>query len=1462
MPSIDLRFTGQTNGLQTALTGVQSSLTNLQRAAAQAGEEIDSSLAGAGTGAQNAAKSLDGVSGAFMDIEGLAKKAGAAVAGYFAVDQIMQFGSACLEVRKEFESLEVSFATLLGSETAGKQMFNQLTEFATKTPMMEKDIASAAQTLLGFNISAEKVVPMLKAIGDVSMGDAQKFQSLSLAFAQATSAGKLMGQDLMQMINAGFNPLGEMSRTTGKSISELKEQMEKGGISAKMLEEAFVSATSEGGKYNGMLEAMSKTLQGAQSNLEGAIQKLQGALGKAVEPIFVAIINKAYETTNEITEAFEKLDININADGLAETVNEIADALRDAIVMFGAFKAAEMTMAAVTMATKAWGAATQMAAVQIALANKEGIALTKTQGLLAVASANLGSAFSKLNKLLASNVWALAAMAVAKFALEIYDAKKADEDMLATQEKVNDAMDEAGSTYTSARDRFLELKKSWEDLGDSLDARKKFVTDNKDELEKLGLKVTDVASAERVFGNQSKSIVKAFELRAKAAAAAALATDAYQKFLKAQRDLEKEQADTGFKAQDIMDLVQNTFAQIGVGSFDWSASVNEGHRRRVASAQKTVNGYQQEAKIYEDWADDFKKQAEAIEKEIGTSFEKLGNATTTPASTTTKKKNTKKGSTGLTSTQIENNINKAKADLKAATESFNKALLDSEEKADKQLASIYNKSIGNAMAQRIDAMEVEHEAVLKEIEANKESERKALIDAAKVVFDAHEKLKVAEAGNNKKNVSVLQFSREALEKEMPEYAKTLEEQLRALSTSAENATLFEHEAFAKQWRDLYDELMSTSEDYLVRREALEKDYGKRIAEAQVAFDRAPEAEKAKIQSYIAGLQKQMQSELATLDNTKFQEMVGLDAMLGNVEGFSRKKLDEMAASLEKIIEANKDITPEGIERIKTLQEALSQLYAVRAEKNPAKEIEEAAAALKKARAELDTAESNKDKADAAYISFNGKQQFIGDAYKEAEINGRTAEMAKLREEVVKVGDAYMKYGDVLQLLELAENRYAKAIVRSKTANEKAFEQFQKTMGVMSKASRAVGQAGDLITALGTSKLGKVVGVMGEIGDIAISAVNDIKSTMVEASKSIADVSTAAAEGAQGAAAGAAASMSAVEKASVILTIISAAIQVATKIVNLTTQMHNDSLDSDIKKMDKQLDKLQDKYEDLGDAIKKSYAKNAVNLIEKENDNLKEQNRILEEQMRLERLKKEDDEKMQDALKVYEDKIRDNNKLIEENKEAAVEAIMGEDVQSAIERFADAYADAWTGEGSVKKTAKKAVRTMMQNMVQEALKQDLSAPVTKLQERLMQMYGQKGFITEQDIASFEKEAEEIASRLEKKYGFADKLFEKESDFNGTSGAFQTMSQESADELNGRFAQAQQAVQGTYDAILEGNGITRAIGQSVDYMKETLWSIEDGLATANGYLFSIEGHAETLVKKLVPSLERIEGYVKER
>ncbi len=258
------------------------------------------------------------------------KKVGMTLGGVFTAQKAMEFVKTMIEVREEVENLSISFETLLGSKDKANAFFGELRQYAVETPLMLNDLASGAQTMLGFNIEAEKVIPTLKEIGDISMGDRDRFNSLVLAFSQMSATGKLMGQDLLQMINAGFNPLATMAEKTGKSIGQLKDEMSAGAISSEMVAEAFADATAEGGKFHGMLDKQSKGLKGQISNLQGAIDDMFNALGEKSEGILTGSI----EIASELVKNYEA----------------VGKALMTLVAVYGTYKAAVIATIAVQQA--------------------------------------------------------------------------------------------------------------------------------------------------------------------------------------------------------------------------------------------------------------------------------------------------------------------------------------------------------------------------------------------------------------------------------------------------------------------------------------------------------------------------------------------------------------------------------------------------------------------------------------------------------------------------------------------------------------------------------------------------------------------------------------------------------------------------------------------------------------------------------------------------------------------------------------------------------------------------------------------------------------------------------------------------------------------------------------------------------------------------------------------------------
>lgn len=305
--------------------------------------------------------------------EGIAiswKKALTVIGG---IGALKALGSEIIRVRGEFQSMQTAIETMVGKDVAGK-LIPQIKEMAKVSPLTLTDFVSAEKMMLGFNIEADKTVRYLQALSDISMGDSQKFNSLTLAFSQMSAAGKLMGQDLNQMINAGFNPLQTMSEKTGKSIATLKDEMSKGAISAEMVQQAFIDATSAGGKFYNMSENASKTINGQLSMMQDAMDAAFDEMGQKSE----GVIMKGIEMTTSLIQNYE-------------TVGKILAGL---VVTYGTYKAVMFTVMVIEQARAKtlWSTISATKALTVAQAALNTVMKANPYVLAATALIGLGAA--------------------------------------------------------------------------------------------------------------------------------------------------------------------------------------------------------------------------------------------------------------------------------------------------------------------------------------------------------------------------------------------------------------------------------------------------------------------------------------------------------------------------------------------------------------------------------------------------------------------------------------------------------------------------------------------------------------------------------------------------------------------------------------------------------------------------------------------------------------------------------------------------------------------------------------------------------------------------------------------------------------------------------------------------------------------------------------------------------------
>lgn len=421
-------------------------------------------------------------------IDAAFNRIGKTIAGVFTAQQAANFARQIVNVRGEMESLQKSFEILAGKQW-GAKLFADIKDFAVNTPMMMNDIAKGAQMLLSFNVAAEEVMPILRAIGDISMGDAQKFNSLTLAFSQMSSTGKLMGQDLLQMINAGFNPLSVIAEKTGVSIGELKEEMSAGSLSADKIKRAFMDATAEGGKFHNMLETQSKGIKGSISNLQGAIEDMLNSIGTDAQ----GIITGGIQAATDLVKNYEK----------------VGEVIAELIATYGVYKAALVTINALkslsASLTAGWTAAE----------------LAHYNALLLVEKAQ-----ELLNATIMKNPYVLAAAAVAALAYGIYklityqtDAEKAQERLNKTTSDVNK---EIASERVQIDSLFARLKAAKEGTDEYKVAKQAIINQYGGYLKGLSSEIQSLKNVEAAY----KAVTKAAQDAAKARAMEAATKDA------------------------------------------------------------------------------------------------------------------------------------------------------------------------------------------------------------------------------------------------------------------------------------------------------------------------------------------------------------------------------------------------------------------------------------------------------------------------------------------------------------------------------------------------------------------------------------------------------------------------------------------------------------------------------------------------------------------------------------------------------------------------------------------------------------------------------------------------------------------------------------------------------------------------------------------------------------------------
>ena len=293
-----------------------------------------------------------------------------------------------VDYNASMESYLTNFKVMLGNEELAATKLAELRKMAASTPFALSDLTDGTQTLLQFGIAADDTTDVLKQLGDISLGNADKLQTLVRAYGKMSSAQKVTLENVNMMIDAGFNPLNQICDATGESMSDLYKRISDGRVSFEELQYAVQAATSEGGQfYNGMLEA-SQTFSGRMSTLKDNVAALTGELTSGLFAALGDLVVKLNEVVTSFLDSDEKMAQLKDTIGIATSVVAAAGAAFLAYKGYVALAtAAEVAHTVATTAMTAANAAAEAGATGLALAQAALNAVISTNPVALLVSA-------------------------------------------------------------------------------------------------------------------------------------------------------------------------------------------------------------------------------------------------------------------------------------------------------------------------------------------------------------------------------------------------------------------------------------------------------------------------------------------------------------------------------------------------------------------------------------------------------------------------------------------------------------------------------------------------------------------------------------------------------------------------------------------------------------------------------------------------------------------------------------------------------------------------------------------------------------------------------------------------------------------------------------------------------------------------------------------------------------------
>lgn len=1021
------------------------------------------------TGVTNTSKEIEKNGLGIEDMFNKMTKAAAAFGAGFTAKELIQN---IIQVRGEFQQLEVAFTTMLGSSEKANVLMAQLTETAAKTPFDLQGVANGARQLLAYGTSAEDVNETLIRLGNIAAGLSQPLGDLVYLYGTTMTQGRLYTQDLNQFTGRGIPMIKELAKEFGVAESEIKGMVEASMIGFPEVQKVIQNLTNEGGMFFNLMQEQSKTITGQISNIGDSFSMMLNDIGKANE----GIINDALSSVSYLIENYEK----------------VGKILIELVGTYGAYRTALITISAI-----------ENLRYQATLAHMAG--LTKMQAIITV----LKTKTDALNVAMAKNPYVAVAAAIAALGLGIYKLVTYQTEAEKAQERLNAAEKESEKASLSEQRELAKLKGELSALKEGTNeyntVKEKIVAGYSKYYEGLEEEINKVGLTEEAYKKLTDAITHSYGARQ------------YQQFKSQQEDwLDNIMSDNLGKIQDRLYSELGDKEGAKLYSQIYHAILEQ--RDLDAEIQDKLNEIQDKGTIFADSRIDTYisniREAQKITEDLDEKArEKFG---VTSINTSQQAANEPFSTEGKSISQLEEEIKKAETSLA----SLKKALADgsgTKEAVDQQEA--YIKSLQDTILEREKDLRVINEVKTQISKLEKEQGETVSgskeYNALQLRIDSlRAKLPKTATGLTDINAYTDQLNRI---KELRK--KNASERIR-LDTDLENQV---EQARINAMEDGIDKEMAQRElNNKIELQDIERqkqEYIRKITEAQrQIFEAEENAKAAKDKNYK---KKAFDPSSVSVDTSMFDNMS---------EYTKQKQANETANYYNNILAKYQDYTTKRLSVEKKYQNDLANL-----EKAGGTEAQKTELSYQRKEA-LNAIDKEFAMREVSFQTWANSITNMSLDELERLLTEAEQELARMENEGGTNGNEL-----AVQRAKVTATKDRIANVKSKEStspDKRSIKEWQELYKTLSKVEREFEELGDTIG-----------GTVGEI----ISAAGSISSSTLQMIDGIVTLANSSSTAMSGTAEAASTAIQNVEKASVILSIVGAALQVATKIVSLFKQ---------------------------------------------------------------------------------------------------------------------------------------------------------------------------------------------------------------------------------------------------------------------------------------------------------------------